>query len=328
MTKSAFHFTTLQPELILDGVEQLGLRVDSGLTELNSYENRVYRFVDEDQKRWVVKFYRPQRWSREQILEEHAFCNELAQLEIPVVAPALFHQESLHSYQGFMFTLFPCVGGRQYEMDNESQLEWVGRFMGRIHQVGRQYSFTCRPTLSLQDNLLTPSEIIIQSTFIPGRLRQSIADALSLLAQWTTSRWNLDWSSCRLHGDCHPGNILWHDGPLFVDFDDARNGPAVQDMWMLLHGSRREQRLQVELFLEEYSAYSEFNLQELSLIEPLRSMRMVSYLAWIIQRWQDSAFPRSFPWIAEADFWQQQLSRFQEQITQLQEPPLQLQPQF
>ncbi len=328
MTDASFHFQTLMPDLILDAIESVGLRIDSGLTELNSYENRVYQFLDEDRQRWVVKFYRPERWSRAQILEEHEFSFELTALEIPVVAPSLFNGGSLHSYQNFMFAIFPSMGGRQYEMDNEEQLEWVGRFLGRIHQVGLQRPFVKRPTMGLNEYLYEPREILLQTELLPSSLRASFALALDSLIKTTQEYWRDDWLTCRLHGDCHPGNILWRDGPMFVDLDDARMGPAVQDMWMLLHGSRRDQSVQLDILLDAYSEFSDFNAQELSLIEPLRSMRMVYYLAWVVRRWQDSAFPKSFPWMLETSFWEQQISVFTEQVKLLRAPPLQLTPMY
>jgi Ser/Thr protein kinase RdoA (MazF antagonist) len=324
MDISAFAFHSLTPDLIVNGLESLDLRIDSGLMALNSYENRVYQFSDEDRKRYVVKFYRPLRWSKAQILEEHQFIEQLADAEVPAVAPLKINGTTVHEYQHYLFAVFPSVGGRQYEMDNLDQLEWVGRFLGRIHSVGRRQPFQERPTVSLEDYLYLPKETLFSSPLIPKSVKPDLVKALDQLIAEVARHWNLDWTSIRLHGDCHSGNILWRDGPLFVDFDDSRNGPAVQDLWMLLHGDRQQQRIQLDILLEAYQEFAEFDSQELALIEPLRAMRMVHYLAWVIRRWQDPAFPKNFPWIADLNFWYKQLSSFNSQIELLRMPPLQL----
>lgn len=328
MSSSAFDFHTLMPDLILDALESVGLRVDSGLTALNSYENRVYQFMDEDRKRYVTKFYRPERWSRQQIQEEHDFTQALSDTEIPAVAPLKLNQQTLHDYQGFMFAVFPSCGGRSYEADNLEQLEWVARFLGRIHQVGKHQPFVARPTMGLDEYLYQPRQVLAQSALIPEKVKVSLLPVLDELIQSVEGHWHTNWTLSRLHGDCHPGNILWRDGPMFVDLDDARNGPVIQDIWMLLQGDRQEQLMQLDLFIESYSEYADFDQRELALIEPLRSMRMVHYLAWVVRRWADPAFPKSFPWIADIDFWQQQPLLFTEQAKLLQAPPLQLTPMY
>lgn len=324
MINSAFAFHSLTPDLIIGGLESVGLRVDSGLTALNSYENRVYQFSDEDKKRYVVKFYRPHRWNKAQILEEHQFIIQLADSDVPAVAPLMFNGVTLHEYQGYLFAVFPSVGGRQYEMDNLDQLEWVGRFLGRIHQTGRQQTFQHRPTIGLDEYLYQPREVLFSSLLVPKAAQADLNSTLDKLISTVERYWHHDWPVIRLHGDCHSGNILWRDGPLFVDFDDARGGPAIQDLWMLLHGDRREQQIQLDILLEAYQEFSDFDNQQLALIEPLRAMRMVHYLAWIIKRWQDPAFPKNFPWLTDLNFWHKQLSSFHEQIESLQTPPLQL----
>ncbi|SQJ31993.1 serine/threonine protein kinase [Serratia rubidaea] len=328
MNDSAFNFDTLSPDLIMAALEGVGLRVDSGLTALNSYENRVYQFTDEERRRYVVKFYRPERWNAAQIEEEHQFSLDLANAEVPAVAPLQLQGKTLQSFGGFYFTVFPSVGGRQYEIDNLDQLEWVGRFLGRIHQIGREKLFAERPTIGIEEYLTAPREILASCDLVPAAQREAFLGATDTLIQAIKQSWHLDWQPLRLHGDCHPGNILWRDGPLFVDLDDARNGPAVQDLWMLLHGERSEQLLQLDILLEAYGEFAEFDRRELALIEPLRAMRMVYYLAWVARRWQDPAFPRSFPWMAESDFWLSQTATFTEQAKLLQEPPLQLMPMY
>ncbi|AJR01347.1 YihE protein, a ser/thr kinase implicated in LPS synthesis and Cpx signaling [Enterobacteriaceae bacterium bta3-1] len=328
MTNPAFSFQTLTPDLILDAIESTGIRIDSGLTELNSYENRVFQLMDEDRQRYVVKFYRPERWSDGQIDEEHVFARELANAEIPVVAPLSLHGQTLHHFAGYAFTLFPSVGGRQYEIDNDDQLEWVGRYMARIHQVGKQQLFSERPTIGLDEYLYQPRDVLERTPLLPAKLRPAFLAALDSLIVEVEQYWTTDWAPVRLHGDCHPGNILWRDGPLFVDLDDARNGPVVQDLWMLLHGERQEQLIQLDILLEAYGEFADFDTQQLKLIEPLRAMRMVHYLAWVARRWQDPAFPKSFPWMADESFWLRQTSAFMEQVKLLQAPPLQLMPMY
>lgn len=324
MQSSVFNFQTLFPSLIIDALFAVGIRVDSGLTALNSYENRVYQFMDEDRRRFVVKFYRPERWTQAQIQEEHDFALALVEDEVPVVAPVKLNGQTLHCYEGFYFAVFPSVGGRQYEMDNDEQLEGVGRFLGRWHQTGQKGPFLARPTIGVEEYLDQPYQLLTQTQRIPAACRDSFLQSTQQLIEMVKRYWTPDASFLRLHGDCHSGNILWRDGPLFVDLDDARNGPAVQDLWMLLHGERQEQRIQLDILLEAYNEVMTFQEKELALIEPLRAMRMVHYLAWIIRRWEDPAFPPSFPWIKDDDFWFRQTAIFTEQVKLLQEPPLQL----
>lgn len=328
MSEAAFNFQTLDPDVILDALWDAGLRVESGLTALNSYENRVYQFSDDDKRRYVAKFYRPQRWSAQQILEEHQFTHDLLADEVPVAAPLALQGNTLNHHGGFMFAVFPSLGGRQYETDNEEQMEWVGRFLGRIHQTGRQSLFQQRPTFGLEEYVFQPRQELEQSTLVPAALKDALLNAVDKLIGTLQQRWHDKWQPLRLHGDCHPGNILWRDGPMFVDLDDARNGPAVQDLWMLVNGDRQEQLIQWDILLEAYNEFSDFDLHELSLIEPLRAMRMVYYLAWVVRRWQDPAFPRAFPWMTDEDFWRRQIALFIEQERLLHQPPLQLSPQF
>ncbi len=323
---SVFDFTSLSPDLILDGIESLGLRVDSGLLALNSYENRVYQFHDEQQTKYVTKFYRPQRWTLTQIKEEHAFAFELAEHELPIVAPLQFDGQSVFEHQGYPFALYPCKGGRIFEVDNLDQLEWMGRFIGRIHAASRQQAFHHRPNFNTQESLYQAREIIANSGFVPDYLHQSfftILDQVIVLAaeQYQPSE------VIRLHGDCHAGNILWtDDGPHFVDLDDCRMGPAIQDLWMMLSGERQQQLLQLDTLISGYEEFCSFNYQEFSLIEALRTMRVVNYIAWLCKRWQDPAFPYSFPWFNTAKYWQDQVLMLKEQMSALQQPPLTLMP--
>lgn len=318
-----FSFAGLGPDLILDAIESQGIRVDSGLLALNSYENRVYQFIAEDGKRYVVKFYRPQRWSHAQIQEEHDFALELSDNDIPLVAPLQINGHSLHQFAHFAFALFPSVGGRQFEVDNLDQLEWMGRFIGRIHQVAQSRSFNYRPAFTIQDYLTTPLAVLEKSQLVPAHLHQAFFTILQQVAALASQRYQVT-NNIRLHGDCHPGNILWRDGPTFVDLDDCRSGPAIQDLWMMLSGDRQQQLLQLDTLLESYQEFCDFDHGQLSLIEPLRAMRMVHYMAWLTKRWQDPAFPQAFPWFASDKYWEQQILALKEQLAALQEPPLSL----
>ncbi|MBS1206802.1 MAG: stress response kinase [Proteobacteria bacterium] len=328
MTCNAFTFQTLHPDTIMDALFAQGIRVDSGLTALNSYENRVYQFQDEDRRRYVVKFYRPERWSAAQILEEHEFALDLQRDDVPVAAPLAFNHQTLLTHQGFCFAVFPSVGGRQFEADNLDQMEWVGRYLGRLHQTGSKKRFTHRPDIGVKEYLIEPRQLFETTTLIPASLKEAFLSAVDKLIDAVMEQWHSRFNLLRLHGDCHAGNILWRDGPMFVDLDDARNGPAVQDLWMLLHGDKAEQRMQLEMIVEAYEEFCEFNRTEIGLIEPLRAMRQVYYLAWLIRRWDDPAFPKNFPWLCSEDHWRRQTSIFLNQVNVLQEPPLALTPMY
>ncbi|PNH85402.1 serine/threonine protein kinase [Vibrio diazotrophicus] len=328
MTQATFHFDALTPDLMWYALESIGIRAESGFLALNSYENRVYQFVDEDKRRFVVKFYRPQRWTADQIREEHEFALELAEAEIPLVPPLVINGASLHHYQGYDFALFNSVGGRQFEVDNEEQLEWVGRFLGRIHKIGAEKTFQHRPTVSLEEYLYQPRELLQNSQCIPMHLENVFFNDLDFLIKKIEQQWSSKYANIRLHGDCHPGNILWRDGPMFVDLDDSRNGPAVQDLWMLLNGERQDKLVQLDILLEGYQEFCDFNVSELKLIEPLRGLRMVHYMAWLAKRWDDPAFPIAFPWFNDPKYWESQVLSFKEQISALDEPALSLMPQW
>lgn len=326
MTEPGFDFHALTPEHQLDAIESVGIYPQSGLLALNSYENRVYQFVADDSKRYVVKFYRPARWTDEQILEEHAFCQELVDAEVPVVAPLVRDGTSLFHFNGYRFALFPSVGGRNFEVDNWDQLEAVGRYLGRIHQVGAARPFQARARFDLDTHLYQPRQALTHASLIPDGIKSIFFSDLDRLIDAISERWHTNWPIIRLHGDCHPSNILWRDGPLFVDFDDTRNGPAIQDLWLFLNGSRADQLAQLDTLADGYREFSEFPADQLQLIEPLRGLRMVHYMAWLAKRWQDPAFPRAFPWFAEAKYWESQVLAFKEQLAALQAPSLTLYP--
>ncbi|WP_417763383.1 serine/threonine protein kinase [Shewanella sp.] len=328
MSSSAFHFAGLTPDLILTAIESVGIYPETGLIALNSYENRVYQFRCDRGNRYVVKFYRPERWSKAQILEEHQFAAELLAEEFPIAAPVVIDGATLHEYQGYLFTLFPSMGGRQFEVDNLEQLFEVGQFIGRMHQYAKGSRFSQRRSLTPTTFGAESLTVLQQSSLIPAQWREQVLSSATELVQAIEQQWHkLTPSVMRLHGDLHIGNILWTpDGPGFVDLDDACNGPAVQDLWMMLSGEREQQQAQLAELVEGYQEFCDFHPAELRLIEPLRGLRMLHYNAWLCRRWDDPAFPQHFPWFAEPQYWQQQYQSFTEQLQQLSQPPLSLIP--
>jgi Ser/Thr protein kinase RdoA (MazF antagonist) len=327
---AAFHYQALTPDLILDAIESLGIYPETGLLALNSYENRVYQFRCDNGVRYVVKFYRPERWSHEQIQEEHDFSQSLFDEEIPVATPIIINGRSLHEYKGFRFALFPSIGGRSFEVDNLEQLEATGRFIGRIHQFSQQGKFKHRDLVNPQvlgdESLLWLKE----SGHVPSSLVLPYFTIVEQVLDKSKEIWaKQNPKQIRLHGDLHPGNILWTpDGPGFVDLDDARTGPAIQDLWMMITGDRQQKQLQLEILLEAYEEFCDFDAKELTLIEPLRAMRMLHYNAWLSRRWEDPAFPMNFPWYGEEKYWEQQILSFKEQLAVLDEPALSLIPGY
>ena len=326
---SVFDFTSLSPDLIIDGLESVGFDVDSGLLALNSYENRVYQFHDRNMEKFVTKFYRPQRWSDAQLLEEHQFGFELDAQEIPVIAPLKVNGKSLFAYKGYQFVVYPCRGGRIFEVDNLDQLEWMGRFVGRMHAVGAQRKFEHRLTFSTDEMLYQARDIIADSGFVPSSLITPFFTILDIVIKEAANQYQPT-TEIRLHGDCHAGNILWREkeGPHFVDLDDCRTGPAIQDLWMMLSGDRQQQLLQIDTILSGYEEFFAFENSQLTLIESLRTMRVVNYMAWLCKRWKDPAFPRNFPWFDSEKYWEQQILMLKEQMSALQQPPLTLLPAY
>ncbi len=331
-------YQTLTPDTVLDALSRVGLRGDGRLLALSSYENRVYLAHLEEphdgNTAVVVKFYRPERWRAAQILEEHQFAAELAASEIPMVAPLVLEGATLHHHDGFAFSVSPRRGGRAPELDDPDVLEWIGRLLARLHTVGAATPFTARPALDLDSFGREPRHWLLQNDVIPPEARGAWAkvcdDAIELIAN--NDHFTLDnghfSSNIRIHGDCHPGNILWTPaehaggGPHFVDLDDARTGPAVQDLWMLLSGDRRQRSWQLSALLDGYEQFRPFDRRELALIEPLRTLRLIHYSAWLARRWSDPIFPINFPWFGSPDYWRSQIQVLQEQIDAMQEPPL------
>ncbi|MCM0043081.1 MAG: serine/threonine protein kinase [Burkholderiaceae bacterium] len=318
-------FYALSPDTVLDALDAAGLRGDGRLLALNSYENRVYQVGMEEGPPVVVKFYRPQRWSDAAIDEEHHFVAELHAQEIPVVPPMVIDGATLHRHQGFRFAVFLRQGGRSPELDAPGTLEWIGRFMGRIHVVGASRRFDERPALDAQSFGEQPRDWLLQQGLLPGELRESWS-AISRQALDGVRRCYDragDVALIRLHGDCHPGNLLWTDGgPHFVDFDDSRTGPAIQDLWMLLSGERGDRVRQLSDLLAGYEDFRDFDPRELNLIEALRTLRLLHYSAWLAMRWEDPAFPAAFPWFGTVHYWQDRILELREQVALMDEPPL------
>ncbi|MEW6590707.1 MAG: serine/threonine protein kinase [Pseudomonadota bacterium] len=325
MTDAAHPYSALTPEVALDALDSAGLRADGRLLALNSYENRVYQMGVEDAQPVVVKFYRPGRWSDAAILEEHAFTAELAESEIPVVAPLRLNDATLHAHAGFRFAVYPKQGGRMPEFDRDDTLERMGRFLGRIHAVGATARFAHRPTLDLETFGTASRDFLRAGHWLPRDLVaawDSVVDhALASVAHCYARAGAV--RPLRLHGDCHAGNVLWTEaGPHFVDFDDARMGPAVQDLWMLLSGERDEQQAQLNAILSGYEDFMDFDARELHLVEALRTLRLIHYAAWLARRWDDPAFPAAFPWFNTQQYWQARILELREQIALMDEPPL------
>lgn len=318
-------FAELDPEMIFDAIESAGLRCDGRLQVLNSFENRVYQVGIEDAPPLIAKFYRPARWSDAEILEEHAFVAELAEREIPVVAAIGFAQGSLLQHQGFRFALFPRRGGRAPELDDPEVLKWLGRFLGRIHAVGALRPFAQRPRLDIASFGEGPRDALVESGFIPPDLLatwRSVVDQVLDGVRRCFERAG-DIASIRLHGDCHAGNVLWTDaGPHFVDFDDARSGPAIQDLWMLLSGEAPAMARQLDHLIDGYEQFCDFDTRSLHLVEALRSLRLIHYSAWIARRWDDPAFPAAFSWFDTPRYWQDQILALREQVALMDESPL------
>jgi Ser/Thr protein kinase RdoA (MazF antagonist) len=335
-------FEALTPDVVLDALESAGIACDGRLMTLSSYENRVYLAHTEDGSAVVAKFYRPERWSDAQILEEHSFAAELMAAEIPLAAPIVFGGQTLHHAHGFRYSISPRKGGRRPELEDLDTLEWIGRFLARIHTVGAAQPFAVRPALNVQTFGTEPHDWLLTHEMVANEVRgvwkdvyQEAINLVAACAHGTMANGLLHSDShaiqhIRLHGDCHPGNILWTPegsttqaaGPHFVDLDDARTGPAVQDLWMLLSGDRRQRTLQLSALLDGYEQFRPFDRRELALIEPLRTLRLIHYSAWLARRWDDPAFPIAFPHFGTSAYWHEQVQLLQEQVEAMREEPL------
>lgn len=326
-TKHSFH--QLTPDYVLQAVEDQGYVTDGRLLALNSYENRVYQVGIEEAEPVVVKFYRPNRWSDEQIQEEQDFTFELAEQELPVVTPIRdANNQSLLHYENMRLSIFPRKGGRAPELDDFDNLHTLGQCLGRMHRVGQAKGFEFRPSLTWQSYGEDSLAFIVEN-MIPDNLRTAYEslgnDLLQIIRQRFEQCGDIRW--IRSHADCHIGNILWRDdAPHFVDFDDARMAPAIQDLWMFLSGERHEQIAQLQEILDGYEMFNDFDTRELQLIEPLRTLRMMHHCAWLARRWDDPAFPKHFPWFNTERYWGEHILQLREQFALLQEPSLQLTP--
>jgi Ser/Thr protein kinase RdoA (MazF antagonist) len=335
MTESSAYahpYARLTPDRVLDALESAGFRGDGRMIPLNSYENRVYQVYLEDGTVVVPKFYRPERWTDAQILEEHAFAIELAGHEIPVVAPldlstiaSALIGPTLAQFEGYRFAVYPRRGGRAPELDDAKTLEWIGRFIARIHAVGAVAPFRARPALDIASFGDESRDYLLGAKLVPPELVEAYTVSIDLALAGVRRAFDRAGKveSIRLHGDCHVGNILWTtDGPHFVDFDDARMGPRMQDLWMLLSGDRASMQRQLTDVLIGYEDFQEFDPRELHLLEALRTLRLIQYSAWIARRWNDPAFPAAFPWFNTQRYWQDRVLELREQIAALDEPPL------
>lgn len=318
-------YARLDPATVLDAVEAAGHVTNGRLLALNSYENRVYQVGLEEARPLVAKFYRPGRWTDAQILEEHGFALEAAAAEIPVVAPLRHEGETLLEHAGYRYALYPLKGGHWPELGTEDEQRMMGRFLGRLHALGAARPFRHRLALSIQRMGQASRDWLLEQGWIPAHLESAYDSLTAGLMPAIEHRFELagPFSVLRIHGDCHPGNILWtDDGPHFVDLDDCVTGPAVQDLWMLLSGSRDQVRLQLTRILEGYGDFRDFDLRELWLVEALRTLRIMHYAAWIARRWDDPAFPMAFPWFMETKFWEEHVLALREQAALLQEEPV------
>lgn len=326
MTSSTAGFGHLTPERMLDAMEHAGLRPDGRLLQLNSYENRVLQAYLEDGSAVVAKFYRSGRWSDAQILEEHAFARELVEAEVPVVAPMMLEVDgqatTLAHVQGDRFAVSPRQGGRAPELEDPEVLRWIGRFLARLHEVGQRHPFehrvswnTAQPAREARD-WLRDHDILAPD--VAPQWHDAAERCITAIQAAFDQQPHL--RSLRLHGDCHPGNLLWTPdrGPHFVDLDDAMQGPAVQDLWMMLSGDPEAARRQLDALLDGYESVREFDWRELRLIEALRTQRMIHHGAWLARRWEDPAFPLAFPWFGTPNYWSDQVVKLREQLDAMQ----------
>jgi Ser/Thr protein kinase RdoA (MazF antagonist) len=318
-------FRDLTPDDIISTIEELGFRCDGRFLALNSYENRVYQVGIEDDQPVVAKFYRPERWSNEAILEEHEFAMELAASEIPVVAPLLIDGSTLHHCGPFRLAVYPRRGGRSPDLDNKELLQQLGRFVARIHVHGEIRNFEHRPDINIDSYGTESLEFLLDNEFIPEDIEEAYEGTAEMVLDGVEACYERAGQvrELRTHGDFHPGNVLVVGEQVhIVDLDDTRHAPAVQDLWMLLSGDREEQTPQLHAILEGYQQFRRFDARELHLIEALRSLRLMHYAAWLARRWEDPAFKGAFPWFNTPRYWEEHVLSLREQVALMQEPPL------
>ena len=319
--RSAHPYSRLTPDRVIGSVEAIGAIGDGRLLALNSYENRVYQVGVEGGEPLVVKFYRPERWTTAAILEEHTFAGELAAAEIPVVAPLARDGQTLFDTAGFRYAIYPRRGGRWPELATREDRVRMGRFLGRIHLVGAQRTFRHRATLDWRTLGRDSVRYLVHNDWIPAHVSEAYVTVTTDLLTRIEHRFAelADIALLRLHGDCHPGNVLWTDGPHFVDLDDCLTGPAVQDLWMLLSGDQEETKAQLDDYIDGYTEFADFDWRGVRLIEALRSLRQINYAAWLARRWDDPAFPRAFPWFEEPRYWERHVLDLREQLAAIAE---------
>lgn len=339
---SSHPYQRLSPDCVLDAIESVGWRTDSRILTLNSYENRVYQVGIDDGEPVIAKFYRPHRWSKEQIEEEHRFCDELSQVDLPVVCPlnaaslpSADTRKTVFEFEGFFFSISPRRRGQAPNIESQDTLERIGRFLGRLHSKGRANAFEHRPTLTIEDFGHRSRDFLLKGAaagqlnmpdYIANNYEQTTQALLEVIEQKFSQT---PFQPIRLHGDCHSGNWLQRDNDLYlVDFDDARMGPAIQDIWMLLSGDEAQQQEQLRHVLAGYQLFNDFDYRQLALIESLRTLRIMHYSAWLARRWQDPAFPKHFPWFNTEHYWADHVQTLREQLSRLQEPPLMVSSSF
>ncbi len=310
-------YEILTPETILAALHAAGFYSDGGLLALNSYENRVYAFRDDDKNRFVVKFYRPARWSLQQIQEEHDFLFHLLDAGLDVIAPLRRDERSVFDCNGFYFAVFVQRGGRALDTSDGVQLDMIGRTIGRLHYAAQSFPFRFRPTLSVDHFAASALAITLQSPLLPATLMSRYQTVAETVLQRCRQRYaalpDLSWISC--HGDLHVGNILWTgETVLLCDFDDARTAPAIQDLWMLIHSRYERDRV-----IDEYETFNEFDWRQCALIEVQRSLRMIQYTGWLAARWNDPTFPRHFPWFGGEHYFLEQISALNGQLSLIEE---------
>ena len=328
------NYGNLTPRQVLDSLDAVGLRGDGRILQLNSYENRVFQVFLEDGRAVVAKFYRPGRWSDAQIVEEHAFALELAAAEVSVVPPIVLRAEpgipglvlhgdpqtlACHGVEGAMhrFAVAERCAGREPELEDPVTLERIGRFIGRLHAVGRRRAFAHRHRLDARTDGRRALTLLLDGDFVPPTELPAWQDACERALALVVAAFDAasPLATLRLHGDCHRGNVLWRNsGPNVVDLDDAMQGPAVQDLWMLVSGDATTMSQQLNTLLSGYEQFSDFDDRERRLIEPLRTLRMVRHSAWLAERWDDPTFPINFPFFGSAAYWNQQTTQLREQI--------------
>ena len=320
------HYDNLSPDKIISAVESVGIICDARLLALNSYENRVYQVGVEGGEPLIAKFYRDERWSDQQILEEHQFSIDLARAEISVVAPYEYQENTLFKHETFRFSLFARRGGHSPELENENSLKVLGRTLGRIHSVGSAGKFDVRPALCFKNEIKDSCGFLLEH-FIPDELKNAYETLIEDLTETCLSIYDAPYrvSSIRIHGDCHVGNILWRNNVAhFVDFDDCLNAPPIQDLWMFLNGQKTDREFQLSKLMEGYTEFCDFDISQIRLIEVLRTRRVINYAAWLGKRWTDPAFPKSFPWFNTPRYWSDHILELREQLSAIQEEPLRL----